>query len=110
MVTNGLTRLYERGAITELQHQATIAWLEDGRPARRAVTKPRKARRPCDKLRAYDIMTAAGMERYKAARKRLDAMGSLDDLERAVAGDEADMALAVRGMDMLGVFYGMRSK
>ena len=103
-----LTTLYQSGAITELQHRAVDAWLEDGRPLRRAAKKPRKAR--TEKPRDRDIMTASGIERYRRARKRLEAIGALDDLEKALAGIEADMRLALMGMDMLAVFYWGRAK
>ena len=96
-----LTRLYERGAITDLQYRATEAWLEDGRPVRRASAKPRKARQ--QKPRDTDIMTASGVERYRRARKRLEAIGSLDELEKALAGEDADMTAVRRGMDVLAV-------
>ena len=102
-----LTRLYERGVITDLQYRAADAWLEDGRPVRRAATrKPARSDKPRDR----DIMAAAAVERYKAARRRLEAIGALDDLERALAGEEADMVLAGRGMSMLVVFYGLRER
>lgn len=103
-----LTTLYQSGAITELQHRAADAWIEDGRPLRRATKKPRKAR--TEKPRDRDIMTASGIERYRRARKRLEAIGALDDLEKALAGEDAEMATVRLGMDMLAVFYGMKER
>ena len=55
-------------------------------------------------------MTASGIERYRRARKRLEATGALDDLELALAGEDAEMTKVRLGMDMLAVFYWGRAK
>lgn len=103
-----MTWLYRQGHVTELQHRALMGWLDDGRAVR--SRKPRRMieRQRSERRGSVDIMAEAAATRYKTARKRLEAIGVLDDLERAVADEVCDVDKAKDGHVLLVAFYGMR--
>lgn len=102
-----MTWLYRQGHVTELQHQALMGWLDDGRGIR--ARKPRRMveRQRPERRGPVDIMAERAATRYKAARKRLEAAGFLDDLELAIAGEACDVDKARDGHALLVAFYGM---